>query len=239
MTADTDWAILRQTVIGAESIEATSKELRETFGLAEGFADPLLEDIGLADETIRVGPQTHLEIVAALRDDASIAQWIAKGGGGGGYALSIQVNDVARRLAAAEALGIRTVADLEVYGHRVVQLHPKDMGLLVELDEIADPAVWFWDDVETVAAPDPVIDDVLAVEISSIDPAAQAARWAAVFGIAVDDVAGTPQVSLGHRIVRFVRGDRPMLSAVDVALAPGHTDRAGEVEISGVRFRLQ
>ncbi|WP_370617422.1 hypothetical protein [Mumia sp. Pv 4-285] len=237
-TEQAGWAILRQTVIGSAEIETTSKELRETFGLSEGFADPILEEVGLADETIRVGPQTHLEVVGALRDDVSIAQWIAKGGGGGGYALSIQVPDAAALVAAAQAQGVRTVADQEVYGHRIVQLHPKDMGLLVELDEIVDPGVWFWDDIVTTTPSDPVIDDVVAVEVASADPAAQAARWSAVFGIAVDDVDGVPQISLGHRVVRFVRGDRPMLTAIDVALTPAHTERAGEVEISGVRFRL-
>ncbi|MGH1561224.1 hypothetical protein [Mumia sp. DW29H23] len=239
MTTDAaGWAILRQTVIGAENIEATSKELRETFGLSEGFADPILEEIGLADETIRVGPQTHLEIVAGLHDRASISQWIAKGGGGGGYALSIQVPDAAPLVAAAQAEGVRLVADQEVYGHRIVQLHPKDMGLLVELDEIDDPGVWFWDDIETATPADPVIDDVVAVDVASTDPAAQAARWARVFGIDVEGADGAPELRLGHRTVRFVRGDRPMLTAVDVTLVPGHEDRAGEVEISGVVFRL-
>ena len=43
------WATIRQVVIGAEDLDATSKEIREGLGLSSGFADPLLEDIGLAD----------------------------------------------------------------------------------------------------------------------------------------------------------------------------------------------
>ncbi|PJJ57331.1 hypothetical protein CLV56_1558 [Mumia flava] len=239
MTYDEDrWAILRQTVIGAADLATTSKELRDAFGLSDGFADPILEDVGLADETIRVGSQTHLEIVAPLHDRTSIAQWIAKGGGGGGYALSIQVPDIAPLLANATALGVRTVADQEVYGHRIVQLHPKDMGLLVELDEIADPGVWFWDDITTETPADPVIDDVVAVEVASADPSAQAARWAEVFGTEVGDAGGVPSIRLGERTVRFVAGERPMLVGIDVRLTPAHADAAGEVTISGVRFRL-
>lgn len=232
------WAIVRQVVIGAESIDATSKELRDAFGLAEGFADPLLEEMGLADETIRVGSEAHLEVVAAIRDDASIAGWIAKGGGGGGYALSIQVPDIAPLLAAAEADGVRAVADVEAYGHRIVQLHPGDMGLLVELDEIADPAAWFWDDITTEEPAAPVIDDILAVDLSSSDPVAQARRWATVFGVEVGSVEGVPQIVLGTRTLRFVEGPRRFLSAVEVAVVPGREVERTELEISGVRFTL-
>src|SRR5690606_22526295 len=115
------WQIMRQVVIGAEDLDTTSKELRELLGLTAGFADPLLEDIGLADETIRVGSEAHLEVVAPLNDSASINGWIAKGGGGGGYALSIQVPDVAPLVANAERIGVRVVADVDAYGRRIIQ----------------------------------------------------------------------------------------------------------------------
>ncbi|MER2224911.1 MAG: hypothetical protein ABS976_25295, partial [Rhodococcus sp. (in: high G+C Gram-positive bacteria)] len=85
------WEILRQVVIGARDLDKTGRQLREALNLAPGFADPLLEDIGLADETLAVGPQAFLEIVAPLDETVSLARWIRKGGGEGGYALSIQV----------------------------------------------------------------------------------------------------------------------------------------------------
>lgn len=178
-------AILRQVVIGSPDLDATTRELRESLGVARGFADPLLEEIGMADETIRVGPEAHLEVVAPLRGDVSLAAWLRKAGGGGGYALSIQVPDLTPHLAAAARQGVRVVADLVAYGHRIVQLHPGDMGLLIELDEIADPAAWFWDDIEAEVATAPRVDDVLAVEITSHDrerrspcgPRCWARRW--------------------------------------------------------------
>lgn len=142
------WEILRQVVIGARDLDKTGQQLREALNLAPGFADPLLEDIGLADETLAVGPQAFLEIVAPLDETVSLARWIRKGGGEGGYALSIQVSNIEPYLERATAADVRTVADLEAYGHRIVQLHPGDLGLLVELDEIPDADEWFWDQTE-------------------------------------------------------------------------------------------
>ncbi|GAA1747999.1 hypothetical protein [Aeromicrobium alkaliterrae] len=230
------WAIIRQVVLGAEDLETTSKELREGLGLSAGFADPLLEDIGLADETIRVGREAHLEIVAPLVESASINAWLAKVGGGGGYALSVQVPDAATLVANAEAAGVRTVADLEAYGRRIVQLHPGDMGLLVELDEIPEPEQWFWDDIATDAPEHPVVDDVLGVDVESSDPQAQAVRWAAVFGVAVE-AGDVPSIQLGTRTVHFVQGSRRMLSAVDLRTVEG-VDAPTSLTVGGVLLRL-
>ncbi len=233
------WIKIRQVVIGAENIEATSKELRETLGLAPGFADPILETIGLADETVVVGPDAYLEVVAALRDDVSLATWITRGGGGGGYALSIQVPDLTPHLEAAAAAGVRTVADLEVYGHRIVQLHPGDLGLLVELDEIADPDAWFWDDVDKQHPQAPLVDDIRAVQLSSPDPRAQATLWSTVFGVPLTRAdSGDPQIDLGSRSVRFAAGDRRYLCAVDLAVVPGSELPSGPLTISGVTLNL-
>jgi len=229
------WAILRQVVLGAEDLEVTSKQLRGALGLAPGFADPALETIGMADETLRVGPQAHLEIVAPLSQDTSLARWIAKGGGGG-YALSIQVPDITPLLAAATAAGVRTSADTEVYGHRIVQLHPGDLGLLLELDEIADPEAWFWDDVEAEVSAEPRVRDVLAVDLSSPDPAAQAALWSQVFGVPVGEDESAPSMRLGTRTLRFVPGGRRMLSRV--VLARTDAGPAEQLTVGGVRLDL-
>ncbi|TQS41936.1 hypothetical protein [Cryptosporangium phraense] len=222
--------ILRQVVLGASDVEVTGKQLRETFGLAPGFADPILEDIGMADETIRVGEEAHLEVVGPLREDTSIAAWIRKGGSGGGYGLSIQVSSVQEYVDRAVELGVRIAADMEVYGHRIVQLHPGDMGLLIELDEIADPSVWFWDSIPRVAPPAPLVDDVLGVTVSSPDPVAQARLWGGVFG--ADTSGGT--LALGSRTVSFAAGPRKMLSAVSLR-AVGASGWS-PLDLGGVRF---
>jgi hypothetical protein len=235
---ENNWAIVRQVVIAAEDLDATSKLLREALGLAPGFPDPMLEDIGLSDETIRVGPEAHLEVVAPLNEHASVNRWLAKGGGGGGYALSIQVPDVAARVAAAESIGVAVVADLEAYGRRIVQLHPRDMGLLLEVDEIPDPLVWFWDDIETEQPESPLVDDVLSVDLQSPDPQAQALKWATVFGVPVELDAGVPRITLGTRTLRFVQGERTMLSAVSLAKVDGESD-VEELTVSNVVLHLR
>ena len=229
--------IMRQVIIGTSEMETASKELRSAFGLAPGFADPILETIGMDDETLRVGAEAHLELVSALTPDASIATWCAKVGGGGGYGLSIQVGDLGPFLERAEALGIRTIADQVVYDHRIVQLKPGDLGLLVELDEIPDASEWFWDDIEGETSENPVIDDVLAVEISSHDPDAQADKWATLFDVSVQHI-DVPQIAIGERTVRFVRGDVKMMTGIDVQIAEGAAPESSHVVVSGVTFTL-
>jgi hypothetical protein len=230
--------IMRQVIIGTSEMETASKELRSAFGLAPGFADPILETIGMDDETLRVGDEAHLELVGALTPDASIATWCAKVGGGGGYGLSIQVGDLAPFLERAEALGVRTIADQVVYDHRIVQLRPADLGLLVELDEIPNPSEWFWDDIEGEVSDAPVIDDVLAVEISSHDPDAQAEKWATLFDVPVETIDDTRQIAIGERTVRFVRGDVKMMTGIDVRVAAGVEPDSRTVVVSGVTFTL-
>ncbi len=238
MTTNSEWAIIRQVVIGTDDLERDSATLRSTLGLAEGFADPLLDDVGLADETIRVGAEAHLEFVAPLNDTAPINGWIAKHGGGGGYAMAVQVPDVQAVVDRAHQHGVRVGLELEAYGRRIVQFHPGDMGVLVEIDEIPNPSEWFWDDIEVVTPPAPVVDDVLAVEVQSPDPSAQAELWAAVFGVELDEWNDVPRITLGTRTVNFVKGDRKMLSAVDLRRIDG-TNAPDTLTISGVLLRLR
>jgi hypothetical protein len=152
--------------------------------------------------------------------------------------LSIQVPDLTPHLAAAAQAGVRVVADLEAYGHRIVQRHPGDMGLLIELDEIADPGVWFWDDVEAETAAAPRVDDVIGVEVASPDPRAQAALWASVLVAEADPSAPELRIALGRREIRFVDGPRKMLSAVDLAAVHPDEHAGTAVEVDGVLLRL-
>jgi hypothetical protein len=234
-----DWAILRQAVLATTDHDGTSRRIRDSLGLAPGFADPLLEEMGLRDETFRIGKEAHLEIVSPLHGDASINKWLAKVGGGGGYCLSIQVPDVQRLVDNAAAAGVRVLADVRHFGRRIVQLHPGDMGLLVELDEIPEANQWFWDDVEAEVPAAPNVDDVLGVEVGSRDPRAQALRWARVFE--GERAAAEPsELMLGNRFVRFVEADRPAMTAVHLAATADLPDGAGTaVEVAGVALRLQ
>lgn len=230
--------IIRQVIIGAGDMEVASKEMREAFGLAKGFADPLLEGINMDDETFRVGPEAHLELVGALTNEAPIAKWCEKVGGGGGYGLAIQVPALGPFEERAESLGARKIEDIVVYDRRIVQLHPGDLGILVELDEIPEAEQWFWDDVEAEKSENPVIDDVLAVEITNPDPEALAQKWSVLFDVPVETVDGVLTVAIGARTARFVKGDAKLMTGCDVQVAEGVEPDSREVSVSGVNFTL-
>jgi len=132
-------------------------------------------------------------------------------------------------------VGIGAVLDTEAFGRRVVHLHPKHLGLLLELDEIDDPDVWFWDDIQPAEDTDPLVADVAAVEMASPDPEALAALWASVFEVEVDRSGDAPVVWLGSRAVRFIQGDRTQMTAIE--LAAGRADPSTQV-IAGVETRV-
>ena len=236
--ATEDWAILRQAVIAATDHDATSRGLRGSLALAPGFQDPLLEEMGLRDETFRIGKVAHIELVSPLNAESAINRWLGKVGGEAGYCLSIQVPDVQRLVDNATAAGVRVLADVNHFGRRIVQLHPKDMGLLVELDEIPESDQWFWDDIEAEVPAAPYVDDVLGVEVSSPDPLAQARRWAQVFQ--GDRAEAEPtEVHLGSRVVRFVEGAVSAMTAIDLAATSDlPADAAGSTQVGGVTLRL-
>ena len=225
---------LRQAVIGVPDVTEAASRACDELGLTRGFADPLLDDMGMSDESMVLGDgKSFLEFVGPLTPEASIATWLAKGGGPGGYALSIQVDDLVPYRERMAAAGVDLIADVEVYGYRVVQLRPKAMGLLIELDEVPDPAAWFWDDVDKQHPTDPAVDGFSSVEVTSADPADQAERWGAVFGVPVAD--GT--IRLGDLTVRFVEGERAYMSAIGMKRSARSTLASGaSLSLSGVRI---
>ncbi|WP_426511805.1 hypothetical protein ACPPVO_14925 [Dactylosporangium sp. McL0621] len=194
-----DWALLRQVVLATSDMAADGRLLREHYGLGPGFADPELAAIGMADDTMALAGGSYLELVAPLTPDVSIARWLAKRGPGG-YALSVQHSDPLAARDRALALGVRVVADQLVMGHPIVQFHPADAGLLLELDGIADRDAWFWDGMGVDPSPHALIDDVVAVDVPAQDPEATVKQWAEILGY---EPAAADTIDLGGRTVRF------------------------------------
>jgi hypothetical protein len=85
----------------------------------------------------------------------------------------------------------------------------------------------------------PLIDDVLAVEVASPDPEAQAQQWASLFGIEVERVDGQPRIQLGTRTIRFAHGNINKMPIVDVKVVEGHEADAPSVAFNGVTFNLR
>src|SRR5690349_7705499 len=173
------WARLRQVILATGELEADTKALRTAFRFGEGFHDPELGEVAMADHTFTLADRSYLQLVTALKPEDPLSRWLARIGGRGGYALSIQHPDPAGVKARAEALGVRVIFDREVLGHPIIQLHPKDTVILLEADGITDPDVWFWDDLgePAAASPDALVDAVVGVEVPVPDPAAMGRLW--------------------------------------------------------------
>jgi hypothetical protein len=198
------WAILRQVVIATYDNAAAGQLLRSRLGLGTGFVDPGLETISMTDTTIPVGGGAFLELISPWDMTTSLGRWLDKAGGSGGYMLAIQHPDVAGVRARAAELGIAEILRDVVDGHELSQYSPWELGLIVEVDGIADPGVWYWDHVGWALEPDAAVDDVIEVEVTVGDPDAVVALWHRLLDLAP---VAPGEVRLGDRVVRFVPGE--------------------------------
>jgi hypothetical protein len=230
------WAQLRQVGFATLDHPAAVRAATELLALGPGFDDPLLAALHLADFTAPVGPDTYLEVLAPTRPDHSVARWLGRVGGAAGWVLSTQVPSLAGVRERAAERGVRVAVQTQAMGHDIIQLHPLDAGVLLELDEFVPREGWFWDDMPAAkaahAARTTRADDIAAVEVAAPDPAALAATWAYIIGIeppapAADGAA----IWFGDRAIRFVPAGsgRTGIVAVDVHA----TDREHGVGITG------
>lgn len=231
----TDWAILRQVVIATADHAGDTAAVRAAFGLGEGFDDPELKSINLADATMPVSTSTqrYLEFVAPIADEGPIATWLNKVGGRGGYTLSVQHPDPDAVRARCAELGVRVPIDQLAFGHQILQLHPKDVGLVLEIDGIADRDVWFWDDMDPGPEPGATIDEIVGVEITVPDPAAMTARWVAVMDL--PEPSEPNLIEMGGASVRFVEG--PASPDWTVLVRRSGDAEVGDPGLPGITFR--
>ncbi|MEO6123210.1 MAG: hypothetical protein ABIR32_05835 [Ilumatobacteraceae bacterium] len=230
-TSNVSWGFVRQVVLATSDPEGDGAMLRSAYGLPAGFTDPELAEHGIADMTIPVGPEQFLEIIAPASPASPLTNWLARLGGRAGYGVAVQVPDMTSIRERAVGAGVRIMIDQTARGHRIMQLHPSDMGMLLDLDEAADRQWWFWDEISEGPAADAAVDAVLAIEIGVADPAVMAARWAAVVGV---ELLSPTSVDL-DTTVHFVEAERNGLRGVTLREAPGH-DHIPDAEWFGVRF---
>lgn len=230
---------IRQLAIGVPDVAAAAEQARKELGLARGFADHLLEEIGLDDDAMIMGDgRSFLEYVGPLGADSAIHRWLAKGGPGG-YAMAVQVPDLELFRARIAELELDVAAEVEAYGYRIIQFRPRKMGLLFELDEVPDPEAWFWDDVDKEIPESPAVDSFSWVEMSTPDPEDLSTRWAGLFDTEVSDHEGHPAVVLGGVPVRFVHGTRSTISAIGFVRSAGADLAPGtSLTLDNVRFDL-
>lgn len=223
------WAFVRQLIFATVEPERDSAALRHEYGLPAGFTDPMLLDFGIADETIPVGSEQYIELLSPAGDQSPLHAWTSKRGGAGGYGVAVQVPDISAIRERAVAAGVAILIEQEALGHRIMQLDPRRMGLLLDLDEVPDRSRWFWDDITPGPAADAGIDALLEVEIGVVDPEVTAALWADL--LAVPQPSSTT-VDLGTTI-SFVAAERAGMRAVTLRSPEAQSERS----MLGVTFR--
>ena len=237
MSEQSSWAILRQVVIATTDHEGDLDAVRSAFGLGKGFEDPELEKLSMVDATMPVSKEAYLEFIAPINDQAGVYKWITKIGGRGGYVLSVQHPDPEAVKARAVARGIRVPVDVEAFGKPVVQLHPQDVGLLLEVDGITDPHAWFWDDINPGPEAGAGVADIVGVEVPVADPPATAALWRDLLDLAPG--AKDDELQLGGAWVRFVPGGPS--ADWNIVLRRADNDAGAVVaapSLPGVRFEI-
>ncbi len=225
---------LRQGVLVARDLDVAVRTLREALGAGEPYHDPGVAVFDLKNAVLPIG-DTFLEVVSPVSDDAPAARYRARHGGDGGYMVMIQSDDLGADRARVESLGARIVWHAELDEIAGAHLHPKDTGgALLSLDQPADPAAWLW------AGPGwqersrrDVTTELAAVEISSPDPQALAARWAEL----LDRPAQGDSIRLDRGSIHFRSGDVERLTGLELVAAD--RSRAGaSQDLLGVRIRL-
>jgi hypothetical protein len=246
------WAELRQVGFATLDHEAGVRTATELLELGDGFGDPLLAALRLADFTAPIGPDTFIEVLAPTTAEHSIARWLGRVGGSSGWVLSTQVPSLDGVKERAAERGVRIAVQTQAMGKDIIQLHPLDVGVLLELDAFLPRDEWFWDSTPAAqASRSPKVDDIVAVDVAVAQdamaeagapaavaeagapaavaqaggPAAMAATWAAIIGIEPPvATADGAAISFGRRIIRFVpaQAGRTGIVAVDMHA----TDRA-------------
>jgi hypothetical protein len=119
---------LRQVGFAALDHAAAVRTATELLALGPGFGDPLLAELGLADFTAPVGPDTYLEVLAPTTPDHPVARWLGKVGGSSGWVLSTQVPSLDGVKERAAEHGVRVAVETQAMGHDIIQLHPLAAG---------------------------------------------------------------------------------------------------------------
>ena len=242
---ENQWAELRQVGFATLDHEADVRTATELLALGPGFDDPLLAAMHLADFTAPIGPDTYVEVLAPTTADHSVARWLGRVGGASGWVLSTQVPSLDGVKERAAEHNVRIAVETQAMGKDIIQLHPLDVGVLLELDAFLPRQEWFWDDMPAAkaaqASRSKKVDDIVAVDVAAADPAAMAATWAAIIGL--EPPVATPDgaaIAFTSRTIRFVPASagRTGIVAVDLHATdrengPG---RKGELCHTLIRF---
>jgi catechol 2,3-dioxygenase-like lactoylglutathione lyase family enzyme len=200
---------LRQVALVARDLERTVADLRAVLGLEIGFRDPGVALFGLTNAVLPIG-DTFLEVVSPAKPDASAARLLARRGGDCGYMVIVQVGALSTARERIEREKIRIVFEhAHAAGHtETIHLHPRDTGAaILSLDASDPPESWDWAGPtwqQSVRAD--VVAGIAGATLASDDPAALAARWAAILDQPAAALGGEVfAIALDGALLRFVR----------------------------------
>jgi hypothetical protein len=229
---------LRQIALVARHDLVAAQEFVDTLGVAIGFHDPGIKNIGLHNTLMPIGTQL-LEIVAPITEGTTAERYLERRHGAGGYMVITQTDDHPPRRARVEELGIRIVGQFHDEDFTNMQLHPADTGgSFLEIDQQVggedpmgpwSPAGRNWQQAirtDRVSA-------ITAAEIQCEDPEKVATRWSEIVEIERADVDGVPTIPLENAALRFVEptdGRGEGLAGIDLACSQPDVVRAAAEE---------
>ncbi len=249
---------LRQFVFVAKDLHATADDICSTLGLEVCYQDPNVGNFGLQNVLIPIHGNL-IEVVAPKEEGTTAGRYLERRGGDGGYMLIMQCEDAVQERARIKALGIRDVWQHDDADVQATHFHPGDVpGAILSIDTMKpgedwhnETAYWQWSGPDWQRAIKTDISQALvAVELQADDPAALAAKWSQVLGIAIDE--GATEIPLDNMKLRFVeaRDDRGIgISAIDIlpqnrpAILAAAAERGlkrgpNQIELCGVRVNL-
>jgi hypothetical protein len=231
---------LRQAVLVASDLEAVAALLRDGLGLHEPFRDPGVGEFGLANVVFAIG-DCFLEVVSPVQDGTAAGRQLERAGADGGYMALFDLRDLAAARERVGGLGVRIVWQIDLPDISGTHLHPADVpGAIVSLDRSEPYGTWRWGGPGWTGrvgegAPGRLRGITVAVE----DPAAAAARWGEVLGVAPS--AGEPRLELDGGEVRFEQapqGGVEQIVEIDLQLPPDVRGGREAIQVGAARLAL-
>ncbi len=230
---------LRQAVLAASALEPVAAALRAALGLREPFRDPGVGEFGLENVVFALG-DCFLEVVSPTRADTAAGRYLSRRGGDGGYMVIFDLEDLEGARSRALERGVRVVWQIDLPDISGTHLHPADMrGAIVSLDRSRPYGTWRWGGPAWTGGTGEGAPGRLAgITLAVADPAATAARWGEVLGVAVSENGAAdgarPAWDAGERPrPEGADGPRLALDGGEVRFAPAAGEREeGLVEIA-------
>ena len=245
---------LRQICLVAPELAAAITDIETIFGVKVCYRDPAVEKYGLENALFPFG-RTFLEVVAPTRPGTAAGRFLERSGGVGGYMAIFSCDDVERRRAHADALGIAIAHTMDYPDFFGVQLHPRDCrAAMIEFDRTKDGADP--DGPYHPAGPDwrravktDVTRSIVSVDVESPRPQDIAAHWSRILEQPLADDLTIATEMIGIRFVQGT-GDRETLRTLHLdvadedaihagAKARGYAIEDNAISLYGVSFRFR